>query len=744
MSAARTLGVYALCLAVLVSSACESETVVTKIDPKNPNTQKSEGVLFSLPETVVVSEVPLTKTASSPGTFSGWTEFFYPELTSDDYAAEKKTTFKIGAPTFTTRGQTDPQHVYMAHIKAKRFETKTLLVEFNDDGIIARTETSSKDDTLDIITSSAKAVASVVAPLLPLGMGADAAKRAQDNERCDSAAAAADAKVTAADEAAKKFAGSGKRRDGEAADKAAKEARAALREAVACSEQHFKSQLTETELSLYESLDQSYKDFLRDNFGYDFLTYLAKKDKTPDGTLRPANISFFFTLSEAQQNFIKALPRGAAPCPRAAAGTLCMSQGAKTQLIKAARVFDKIQELRQRREELATKDTPPAVTTGSNLELKLRELDNQIKALEQTYFLGTSTETTAAARFEFKPGDNGTIPHPQEFFTYAAGGAKPGICSVPDERPGVFKAVWPKTLKGECHKASQEFEAGDFRNLKGLAQKLYGGMGGGADRVTNYLYASGLPNAQSKLAATDTPQQRDALQAALITDLNGILNGGARLDGLVSFDAVKLSADTIALMNTQGGVPAADYPKLNRLLLEDAYSDFFHRQKAWAARPVALVVNAAPAGIAQAVGSANLIENGKRGFPYRVPALTLARLTDDGVEKGRGEVRIAQFGPVETLPASLGGRRGSYTITYHDASGAIKVFNMSADALIQKQNITDLTDAATTLRDAEAARLKRETDLLKARKDKIVAEKALKEAQAEPTPTPAPSPTPEQ
>src|SRR4030095_3437219 len=139
-----------------LSSACKTETLVTKVDPNNPRTQRTDGVLFSLPETVVVAEVPLTKTASSRGVFHEWTELFYPELTADNYTTEEKTTFKVGTPTFTTRGQTDPNNVYIAHIKAKQFETKTLLVEFNDDGIIARTETSSKNESIDIITSGLK------------------------------------------------------------------------------------------------------------------------------------------------------------------------------------------------------------------------------------------------------------------------------------------------------------------------------------------------------------------------------------------------------------------------------------------------------------------------------------------------------------------------------------------------------------------------------------------------------------
>jgi hypothetical protein len=755
MSAAKTLCAYALCLAVLFSSACQNKTVVTKVDPAKPGTQKGEGVIFSLPQTVVVSEVPVTKVESSPGVFSKWTGLFYPELTSDDFTTEKKATFKIGAPTFSTRGQTDPDNIYMAHIKAGLFETKTLLVEFNDDGIIARTETSSKDESIDIVTSGIKTVASIVAPLLPVGMGAAPTDNTHQNKdaACLNAEGNARKKAQDAKDAQQKYATTNNANDKQAADAAEAERKKAFAAASECNEEYFKRQLTATELSLYESLDDNYKKFLRENFGFDFLIYLAKKESNGDNTFRSADVAFFFTLGESQQKVVKAQPRSTSPCTWETEG-LCMSQEAKAELIKAKAAFDKIQGLRQKREELATKDTPAAVTTSTNLELKLRELDNQIKGLEQTYFLGTSSETSSTAKFEFKPEGirpDGTLPgdQPRPFFTYAAGGAKPGICKVEDEQPGAFKATWPKNLKGECHKDSQEFEPGDFRDLKAFAEKLKGGMGGGADLVTNDLYANRLTTARGLLGHTDTPQQRDALLRALIADLNGIVNGGTRLDTLITngFDAVKLSADTIKLLN-KAALTAEELKQLNRLLLEDAYPDYLYRRAAWAGKQVALTVRAAPNGIAQSVQTAKLKQDGKRGFPYRVPALTMALLTDDGVEKGRSEVRVAQLGPVQTLPASLGGRRSSYNITYYDASGAIKTFNMSADALVQKQNVTDLADAATSLRDAETTRIKRETDRINAKKDKAVAEKALQDAQkaleaASPTPTPTPTPTPE-
>lgn len=725
MSATKTLLICTLCFVVAFSSACKTETLVTKVDPSNPGSQRTDGVLFSLPETVVVAEVPLTKVAASPGVFSEWTAFFYPELTTDNYTTEEKTSFKVGAPAFTTRGQTDPNNVYMAHIKAKQFETKTLLVEFNDDGIIARTETSSKNESIDIVTSGIKTAASIVSPLLHFGMGGAPVGDAFSFNRTDS--------------------------DDD--------------------ETYFKKHLSPHALALYETLPQQVKDDLRNYLGYRFLLYVAQTSSTDTD---PIGIEFFFTLSESQWRFLKdkpttgapceALPppaqppapalaiappkgkKNAAPAPAAAAvvvapvvagGPNCLKPEQLTELIKALATYNKIQQLRLKRESFISEITPAQVTNSANLEFRLKQLDDQIQAIEHTYFLGTSSETSASARFEFKPGGIGAAAVTHNAFAYTSGGGKPGICAVDPEVAGVFKAVWPKNFKGECHAAGAQFEAGDFHDLKKLAEKLNGGGAAGADPVTSYLYSGRLPTALALLADTSTPQKRDALTKALSTDLNTVL-GGQALSTVVNFASIKLSSDTIKLMNTPGGVPAAAIPQLNRLLLEDAYPKELYREKAWTSHQIAMVVDGATPGIAQTVRTASLTESGKRGFPYRVPASTVARLTDDGIEKGRSDVRVAQFGPVQTLPANLGGRRSSYKITYYDASGAIKIFDMSADALIQKSNVTDLTDAATTLRDAEAARLARETDLLTKKKAKLDAEKALKDAQGTPTPTPSP------
>jgi len=244
------------------------------------------------------------------------------------------------------------------------------------------------------------------------------------------------------------------------------------------------------------------------------------------------------------------------------------------------------------------------------------------------------------------------------------------------------------------------------------------------------------------------------LLAALLADLKTVIEGANIYDDTRAFQSVDLSGATLelrkeiakldalpTLTSEQTASRAQLIIRLNRSLLDDAYPKELYRQSVWAAHKVSLSIDKKTAGLATSVGGQNLRENGKRGFPYRIAAVTMAKVLDDEIEMGRSSVRIAQFGPVQSLPANLGGRRSSYKITYYDSTGAIKVFDMSADALIQKSNVTDLTDAATTLRDSEAAGLKRETELLELKKKKLDAEKALKEAaKEEPSPSPSPEP----
>ncbi|HEY4426272.1 MAG TPA: DUF4831 family protein [Pyrinomonadaceae bacterium] len=754
--------------AIAMTAGCGGETVVTRVDLEaKPGSQANEGVLFSLPETVVMAEVPLTKVSSSPGIYSNWTPFFYPELTSDNFTTEQKTVFKVGLATFTTRGQADPNNVYVAHIKAKQFETKALLLEFNEDGIVARTEASSKDDSIDVVTSGIKTVASIVAPLIRGGAGIpfsdnnsfkgidnlpDRSEAVAPDLNCEEKLAKARQASEQAAKAAEKAETSGKTADAKAADTARQAAQALYVEFGACTEKRFKNQLQEDDRALYESLDVDYKRFLRENFGYQFLTYLAKREVSEGST----GMQFFFTLNKKQQDFIDKQKHGSSPCEVwPSAKTMCLATEVKLELLKAKTAYDKILELRKKRQDTLFQSTGNDVNTSAQLEFRLKELDAQIKSLEQTFFLGTSSETSGAAKFEFRPGD-GSAKESKALFAYSRGGSKPGICEVTREVPGVFKALVPEQLKGDCHTPDYLVSTGDLRDGKVLIKRLR--EHATADQVSYYLYDQRLTRGTRALidvsSDDDKPQVRAQLLAALLADLKTVIEGANIYDDTRAFQSVDLSGATLelrkeiakldalpTLTSEQTASRAQLIIRLNRSLLDDAYPKELYRQSAWAAHQVSLSIDEKTAGLATSVGGRNLRENGRRGFPYRIAAITMAKVLDDEIEMGRSSVRIAQFGPVQSLPANLGGRRSSYKITYYDSTGAIKVFDMSADALIQKSNVTDLTDAATTLRDSEANGLKRETELLELKKKKLDAEKALKEAaKEEPSPSPSPEP----
>ena len=766
-----TVLMFSICL----NAGCGGETVVTKIRPtEHPGTQPNKGVIFSLPQTVVIAEVPLTRVASNPGIFANWTRLFYPALTADDFVTEQKSVFKVGTAKFDTRGQTDPDNLYIAHINAKQFETKTLLLEFNEDGIIARTDASSKDDTIDVVTSGIKTAAAIVAPLIGGGASLPAAldssndigfleAKIRSREQalgdietapekksvCEQKQIAASAARERASKAADKAKVSRKDNDKVAADQAQKAADDASSQADAfCNEAQFKLAMSEEDQLLYESLDDNYKAFLRENFGYQFLTYIAKRSLTDGST----GIHFFLTLSEKQQRFFDNLTRTASPCEKwPAASKNCLATEVKLELLRAKAAYDKILELRKKRQDTLFERTGTDVNTSSHLEFRLKELDAQIKNLEQTFFFGTSTETSGVAKFELTPG-KGLVEEKQPLFSYSRGGTKPGVCSIDDkDEPGVFKAFVPEPLKGVCHAPGFLITSGDVRDTNAFVKRFK--TAASRDSVSSYLFSQFRAQTQRMIDSStddDKPQARANLLNALFTDLTNVIEGASIYPTVVQH--VKLSDATLKVQTDVTKLEAIPNPtqqqlaeltqlrrRLNRSLLDDTYAKELYRQSAWEPHAVALVIDPRTPGMATAVDEHDFVEKGKRGFPYRIAAVTTAKMLDDETEKGRSSLRIAQFGPVQSLPAKLGGRRSSYKITYFDSTGQIKVFDMSADALIQKDNVKDVTDAVTTLRDSEAAQLERDTKLLELKKKKLEAEKALKEAaKEEPSPTPEP------
>ena len=75
--------------------------------------------------------------------------------------------YGLDDPKFSTRGEPDPEQTFMVNIRGGRFETKTLMLEVTEDGIIAKAEAESKNEAIDFVTAGLKTAVSIAAPIIP-------------------------------------------------------------------------------------------------------------------------------------------------------------------------------------------------------------------------------------------------------------------------------------------------------------------------------------------------------------------------------------------------------------------------------------------------------------------------------------------------------------------------------------------------------------------------------------------------
>jgi hypothetical protein len=590
----KILALFLTLIALSAVGCFEGKTVVTRVSPHTSGRPqpKMNGVLFALPRTVVKIDVPVVRTERTRGQFFALSPFFFPgepfikktgvtlPTESDLPVKVEGVRYGLDAPKFGVRGKPDPEQTFMVHIRGGRFETKTLLLEVTEDGIIAKAEAESKNETIDFVTQGLKSVTSIAAPLLPLGLS-PAARLANRNSAIMESQAFEKALEQDFCQPLKKQAD--KNKDGiPDKDASGKFIYEDTEESLFC------QSLTTIEKIIYVNLTPSYRTFLKEKIKLQYLKQLSAEERQFFWTLKQEQIDYFTNLNEDYQK----------------------------ELHRAKLVYDKIQELLEQRASLVRSEPPP-ISAPDVLTNKLKELDEYAEGYKQSYFTGVTGKATSTGNFEFDPS---SAPMEQPLFTYSE---TEGICSTDDG------AVGPKGLQF----------------------------------APNFKLAEG--------AVCKKPQK------------------------------------VLVKLNLRSG----------------QFSD--------------------------SVTSANFNETGQRGFYYRVPAKVSAVLYVQsapagggarqqqqqelplGKEVGRDELAIAQLGPTVSLPASTGGRRSSYKLVYYDATGAVKTFNIGSDALIQKSNLTDVEAAATQLRDSKLTKLERETKLLKAEKDRLDAENALKKAKEE-------------
>lgn len=102
-----------------------------------------------------------------------------PEVLFSEHGKLSSKSFKLGSPEFKTRGEPDPNHVYLVETRSGWAEDRELLLELSEMGLLTVGDSHAHDKTADFVVATIEAVAKTVAAAISLtgGRVADAKAR---------------------------------------------------------------------------------------------------------------------------------------------------------------------------------------------------------------------------------------------------------------------------------------------------------------------------------------------------------------------------------------------------------------------------------------------------------------------------------------------------------------------------------------------------------------------------------------
>ncbi len=152
----------AVLMAVAVLAACSAKIVVVPIP--SDSTLPADGVIYALPNTVVRVNVKVNQTEYRGAPYAKFAAIFAPGGTRacEDPACtkekEKKFSLQEGA-TFETRGEPDPNNVFLVKFTSGGVIDQSLSMTWNETGLVSAATAEVTNRTSDIVISSIKLVA---------------------------------------------------------------------------------------------------------------------------------------------------------------------------------------------------------------------------------------------------------------------------------------------------------------------------------------------------------------------------------------------------------------------------------------------------------------------------------------------------------------------------------------------------------------------------------------------------------
>jgi len=470
------IAAYVLVVALTFTACFKSKIVAKRVPtsgpPLNPSELKVNGVTYALPRTVVKVSVPVTMASERPGELEIFAPCFFSEKVASKRITADGTSFSIEPPTFSTRGEPDPNQHFIVKTKGGYFEHKSMLLEYTPEGVLTKGDAESKDESLEFAVATAKTIVSIAAKAAtPAGaaitaspttnsatlrvarnacralVAADRASFALDAVKAvakaappphpyvATAQAAANAARADAAKAVQELSNlrSGLTASAAAAGVAPGAQPAAINVAVAAAN-------STAEAAAQEAAD----DAIVDAFGALAPTTSAGAAANAAGANSEAKAAGEAArkLSDMKAelgapNPFSLLPIPPPLCP---AGLPCVrkpgvpSPQFVNNFAKAVEVNDAIKRLQGQRDDLVSGvgGTSAGTVTPETLNLMLKETDDTIEAYQNSYFLGTTVEKSWTGPFEFTPTTAGPgMPSPAASGTLFLFDEDMGLCEGP-------------------------------------------------------------------------------------------------------------------------------------------------------------------------------------------------------------------------------------------------------------------------------------------------------------------------
>lgn len=184
----KLYGLICIAVALLALAGCRGHVNVYRVsDTPSAKLAGAQGIYYSLPRTMLVVKVPVSKTEYSAGKFIKFALDFFPYLRAKQLIPEDKAaTFGVSAATIENRPIGDAENVYLVKLNTGNplafwhwFDTHSFDIALNPEGTPSKIVAEAGNEGVAFAVQAVKSASAIFGQILSGGIAAESAPGAQ-------------------------------------------------------------------------------------------------------------------------------------------------------------------------------------------------------------------------------------------------------------------------------------------------------------------------------------------------------------------------------------------------------------------------------------------------------------------------------------------------------------------------------------------------------------------------------------